>query len=159
MKTSYLAIPAGAVITAFSTSILAREIPFDYSHCFHGETFAIAHAENFVVGTLKAYGPLRSNIPNSALDEMSTQCVGSFQVIDGKFDATGWCELIDRDGDKIIGDWTDGSSRTWKIRNGSGKFKGITAERTTFEPMAQFKAPSADMFQGCNRTKGVYNLP
>jgi hypothetical protein len=145
---------------AFAASA-ASETPktgqWDTTNCWAGQSWTMAHTEQYRAGTYQVTGTGRSNLPgNDRLQ--SFQCAGVWSVIAGEFTGNGYCETV-LDGDRIFSQTSRvGSTSTTTLLHGTGKFAGITGSGTS-ESMGQFPSVREGTLQGCGRGQGTWKLP
>jgi hypothetical protein len=104
-------------------------------------------------------GAIRSNPPGGFSDLMSFRCVGLTTTIEGKQSPTGVCELIDKDGDKILSQYVpadvQGRVKESAIA-GTGKYEGVTRSATTEVTQVPLTKPGLAQF--CVHATGTYKL-
>jgi hypothetical protein len=138
---------------------LAKEGSYDTTFCFAGKSHLIAHSETHIAYSYWLAGTMLSKSSGGIWDMNSGYCVGDGSVIKGASTAEAFCEFMDSDKDKTFGKAIrTGTSGTWKVLSGTGKYAGMTGGGT-FEVIGPFPTIKEGTFQGCNRNKGTYKLP
>lgn len=97
---------AGGVLVAGPALAFAAELPaagqFEFNACLAGKQVSIAHAPDHVVGTADILGTQRSNPPGALFDLTTSRCVYSYGYLGGKYEAHGFCEFRDGQGDAYL---------------------------------------------------------
>jgi hypothetical protein len=84
--------------------------------------------------------------------------VGVHSVITGKSAGTALCEVVDRDGDKILDRFeTEGPKQTATFIAGTGKYDGMELSGTA-ELLGPFPTVKPGTFQNCNHQTGTYKM-
>ena len=160
-KKATLACLMGFAVTyAISASAdLPKMLDYDNIHCYGGELTIIKHTKAHIAYTMHLTGTLRSNLPDSPVGLMSSECVGAGSVMEGVAKSNGFCEFIDKDGDKYMGNWdrTEKEGK-WTVTNGTGKFTGVSGGGS-IQLIAFPRGLSPGMFSGCSNSTGTYTLP
>lgn len=79
--------------------------------------------------------------------------------MEGVVKSNGFCEFIDKDGDKYMGNWDrTGKEGKWTAITGTGKFTGISGGGL-IQPIAFPRGLSPGMFSGCSNSTGTYTRP
>lgn len=154
----------GVVLAAFAVAPTAaaqplpREGRFDYVACYSGTSNPIAFSRTQSGMTYEHTGTTRSNLPDSPFDKLSFRCLGMSTSLDGKAAAMTLCEVVDKDGDKMLNQFTQSEGRTVRTTvAGTGKFEGITTE-STLTVLGPFPTVKPGTFQSCNHQVGTYRL-
>jgi hypothetical protein len=152
-------VAALAAASAATAQTLPKEGSYDYISCYAGvEHATINFSKTFSANIREWTGMNRSNTPGGFLDMSSHRCVSLNANLDGKPSSTTICELVDRDGDKImtrfVGDGTRSEATT---PVGTGKYEGIVRAGTSVD-IGQFPAIRSGTFQRCFRQTGTYKL-
>lgn len=159
-NTPVLELVIGIVIACTASSdAFSKEIGYHDDHCFGGEMRAFKHDDENTAFGYWLTGTSRSRLSDSPIGPFATQCLGSGGR-NGKTSSTaGHCELIDADGDKILGSYhRRGPTGEWKAISGTGKFAGITGGGT-FTRVAFPRGLMQGTFAGCTEDEGRYELP
>lgn len=85
-----------------SAADLPRTGPFEFTACLSGKQVSIAHGPNHFVGTAEILGTQRSNPPGSLFDSTTSRCVYSYGYLEGNYEADGFCEFRDAQGDTYL---------------------------------------------------------
>jgi hypothetical protein len=130
-------VAVGLTLPAFGQAAAAelpKEGKYDFSDCsvataLHGIEFSKTNGAS----SYEFVGTNRSNPPGGMFDMTSFRCVGLDTTIDAKQSATGVCEVIDKDGDKVLVRYdTDAQGRINESAiAGTGKYEGIISRSTT----------------------------
>ena len=146
----------------FVTHALAetpKEEDFDLSWCFVGTPFVIKVGDTHTVFSWELTGGVWSNSTGGPFDNHAIRCIGRGSVIEGKWNINGFCEMLDRDGDKTL--WShiiDEKGDRFAILTGTGKYAGITGNAEGRKG-ARFPTIKEGTFQGCDHAVGTYKLP
>ena len=72
---------------------------------------------------------------------------------------SGYCEVLDADGDRLIIPWTatEPDRGEWRFVGGTGKFKGIAGEGT-YQAVDEFPSFAQHEQLSCIETTGTYRL-
>ncbi len=149
-----------AVTYAFSAfAQLPKTLTYENIHCYGGKLAMIKHTKAHIAYTIHFTGTLQSNLPDSPVGLMSSECVGVGSVMEGVAKSNGFCEFIDQDGDKYMGNWDrTGKEGKWTVTTGTGKFTGISGGGS-FQLIEFPRGLSPGMFSGCSNSTGTYTLP
>jgi hypothetical protein len=152
-------VAALSVASAAVAQTLPKEGSYDYISCYSGvEHATIAFSKTFGANIREYTGTNRSNPPGGFLDMSSYRCVSITANLDGRPSATSMCELVDRDGDKILSRFVgDGTRSEATSPAGTGKYEGIVRTGTSVD-IGQFPAIKPGTFQRCFRQTGTYKL-
>lgn len=146
----------GGMTTAAQS--LPKEGRFDYVACFSGTSNPMTFSKTQSAMLYEHTGSTRSNLPDSPFDKLSFRCLGMSSNLDGKVLNTTLCEVVDKDGDKMLNQFVLSEGRT--VRNtlgGTGKWEGISTD-SSLEALGPFPTVKPGTFQNCNRQFGTYRL-
>lgn len=149
---------ACAGMAAAGAQALPKEGRFDYVACWSGTSNPISLSKTLSAMTYEHTGSTRSNLPDSPFDKLSSHCLGMGSSFDGKASGMTVCEVVDKDGDRMLNQFVLSDGRA--VRStlaGTGKFEGITTEATV-SPLGPFPTIKAGTFQSCNHQTGSYRL-
>lgn len=94
------------LLVAVPTPAFAADLPrtgrFEFTACLAGKQVSIAHGPNHFVGTAELLGNQRSNPPGSLFDATTSRCVYSYGFLEGNYEADGFCEFRDAQGDNYL---------------------------------------------------------
>ena len=149
---------------SFKTAMiaLAAELPrsgqFEFTACLAGKQTSIAHGPSHAVGTADTLGTQVSNPPGSLFDLTSSRCVYSYGYIDGKYDADGFCEFIDAQGDTYLLriNRAPGQGGTLDGVHGTGKYSGMRLHGE-YERVASFPSTPGNT-HACVKATGDYSF-
>ena len=154
----------GIVIASASLAAapLPKEGPMNLLNCLAGDAppTMIFSKEN-LLGTLNWSGTLWNSTAGGPFDAMSGECGGHYSVSATGVEATGQCQYMDTDGDKmlVLIPVNHNGVGTWNFVAGTGKYKGISGGGD-FKPLRQFPpAISQGKAVVCNTVTGSYKLP
>jgi hypothetical protein len=142
---------------AFSSD-LPRAGKFEFIACLAGKQTPIAHGPNHVVGTAEILGTQRSNLPGSLFDLTASRCFYSYSYIDGKYDADGFCEFLDAQGDTYLLkiNRPPGQAGTLDGLHGTGKYSGMRL-RGEYDHIASFPATPGNT-HACVKATGDFDF-
>jgi hypothetical protein len=146
----------GAPTAAAQT--LPKEGRLDYVACWSGSSNPINFAKTQTAMTYEHTGSTRSNLPDSPFDKLSFRCLGMNSNFDGKAANNTVCEVVDKDGDKMLNHFVQSEGRV--VRStvaGTGKFEGISTEATV-TALGPFPTVKPGAFQGCNHQTGTFRF-
>lgn len=121
----------------------AAELPragkFDFIACLAGKQTEIVYGPDHIVGTADTLGTQRSNPPGSLFDTTSSRCIYRYSYIDGKYDADGFCEFYDAQGDTYLLKFyrPPGQAGILDGLQGTGKYSGMKL-RGEYDRIAAF---------------------
>jgi len=151
------------LIVASPFSAFAAELPkegsYDFTSCFSGVANVITFSKTHTASSYEITGTNRSNPPGGLFDKSTFRCVGMNASLDGKVTGSSVCEAIDVDGDKRLAYFSTSDGKTTRTNvAGTGKYEGMIATGTSFEPLGPFPAIKAGTVQDCNHQTGTYKL-
>ena len=113
-------------VSAFAAD-LARAGKFEFIACLAGKQTEIVHGPKHVAGTAEILGTQRSNPPGALFDSTSSRCVYRYSYIDGNYDADGFCEFLDAQGDAYLLKFKHlpGQAGALEGLHGTGKYSGM----------------------------------
>jgi hypothetical protein len=79
-----------------------------------GTGIPVSMPMQIAVGALilgKAVLIAEEQLPGGTFDRTASQCLGVYQLIDGKTVQNGYCEFVDADGDKYLARYSDEGAR------------------------------------------------
>jgi hypothetical protein len=117
-----------AAIGPLSAAELPKEGKYDFSDCGVATgLYGIEFSRTNVASSYKYVGTNRSNPPGGMFDMTSFKCVALNTTINAKQSATGVCEVLDKDGDKLLTRYdTDAQGETERVGDsGTGKYEGV----------------------------------
>lgn len=153
-----IAIAAASFAPPVAAQAMPKEGRFDYVACFSGTSNPIAFSKTQSGMTYEHTGSTRSNLPDSPFDKLSFRCLGMGTNLDGKAAAMTLCEVVDKDGDRMLNHFVQSEGRTVRTTvAGTGKFEGITTE-STLTVLGPFPTAKPGTFQSCNHQVGSYRL-
>ena len=153
---------AAGISLATAVVALAAELPssgqFEFTACLAGKQTSIAHGPNHAVGTADTLGTQVSNPPGSLFDLTSSRCVYSYGYIDGKYDADGFCEFLDAQGDTYLLriNRAPGQGGTLDGVHGTGKYSGMRLHGK-YERVASFPSTPGNT-HACVKATGDYSF-
>jgi hypothetical protein len=158
---SILAITALiAAIGPASAAELPKEGKYDFSDCGVATgLYGIEFSKTNSASSYEYVGTNRSNPPGGMFDMTSFKCVGLNTTINARQSATGVCEVLDKDGDKILIRYdTDAQGKLNESAiAGTGKYEGIISRSTTAE-LTEAPLAKPGSFQICLHETGTYKL-
>lgn len=97
-----------------------------------GESIAYEIAEgHMVIHNMSQYTAMQTSDPANPMNGATGPCFGVVEMIQGAVSGGGKCVFTDLQGDHMVIDWTaegatpeGGSSGTWTLVGGSGKYHG-----------------------------------
>lgn len=138
---------------------LAKKAKYDATVCWGGELHVVSHAKGYMAGTYTLTGTTQSNGGGGIFDKDSFECVGVFHFLGSAPGHTGFCQFVDKDGDKVFGkDIRNKTDYTMEFVSGTGKYQGIKGGGTT-ERIGAYPPARKGTAQGCVRMTGSYALP
>jgi hypothetical protein len=147
-----------ALAVASSVADVPKEGHYDFTSCWSGVSNVIAFSKTHIALSFELTGTNRSNPPGGFNDKTSFRCVGVHSVLDGKGAGTALCEVLDRDGDKILDRFeTEGPKQTATFIAGTGKYEGMELSGTA-ELLGPFPTIKPGTFQNCNHQTGTYRM-
>jgi hypothetical protein len=132
-----------AILVAGPVLALATDLPraaqFEFIACLAGEQVSIAHGPNHVVGTAEILGTQRSNPSGALFDLTSSRCVYSYGYLAGNYEANGFCEFRDGQGDTYLLriNRPPGQAGVLDGVHGTGKYAGMSL-RGEYDRSASF---------------------
>jgi hypothetical protein len=158
-----IVVATGFTLPAFGQTAAAelpKEGKYDFSDCSVATgLYGIEFSKTNGASSYEFVGTNRSNPPGGMFDMTSFRCVGLNTTIDAKQSATGVCEVIDKDGDKLLTRWdidVQGQLNELAIV-GTGKYEGIVSRSTTAE-LTQAPLAKPGSLQICLHETGTYKL-
>jgi len=155
---------AASSIAATAAVNMPKEGNLDFNYCLAGRTQAMPVSDDTVAGSFELTAAIISNIPGGPFDGQGSQCMGTWQVLDGKYSDSGYCVTVDADGDKFLMNFKTGpvpagelATGTWTAVGGSGKYQGMMA-KASYKAIRAVAPAVPGGFQGCNRNTGTYKL-
>ena len=125
--------------------------------CIAGPLPAVVQSEKEVAGSFDLIGTIVTK-PGAIYHLTNIHCLGAWSVIDGQYHETGHCQVVDNDGDKMLGKFTRvNADGRWDVVSGSGKYAGVTSGGP-YGPVGQFPQPVAGTLQHCNRITGTWKM-
>ena len=154
---------SGALLaSAFSTQAFAGEIKIDQQTCYTGPIQLIQHADGILSASYAVIGT-SPGTEGTPFRMMSGRCLGAFSSVKNEYDENGSCEFVNEAGDKYFvvysrkGDPAKAEG-TWRVVNGTGKFADMSGGGK-WMPIGNFPPNGMpNMFNGCNRESGSYNM-
>ena len=149
-----------AAIGPAAAAELPKEGKYDFSDCSVATgLYGIEFSKTNSASSYELVGTNRSNPPGGLFDMTSFRCLGLNTTIDAKQSATGVCEVLDKDGDKILIRYdTDAQGKINESAiAGTGKYEGIISRSTTTE-VTQAPLAKPGSFQICLHETGTYKL-
>lgn len=145
--------------TGGAAAELAKKAKYDATLCWGGSLHLVPHAKGYMAGTYQLTGTTQSNGAGGVFDKDSFECIGVFHYLDNESGHTGFCQFVDKDGDKVFGkDVRNKAGYTLVFVSGTGKYQGIKGGGTT-ERIGAYPSARKGTVQGCARTTGSYTLP
>ena len=147
---------------AFPSSLLAavevaREGTYDATDCMGGPAQVITQSASQVIGSFDVMGTLIGK-PGMLYHNTNIRCLGVWSLIDGQYSESGNCQIVDADGDKMLGRFSRGTGDgRWEVISGSGKYVGLTSNGT-YAPLGPFPQPTPNTVQGCSRVTGTWKM-
>ncbi len=142
-----------------TTHAQPKEVSVDVRMCWGGTSQTIVPAQGTVLGTFQLTGPFYSAAPGGAFDGAGGECVGAFESLAGELRLIGYCQLVDRQGDKAWGrDTRNKGEDFYEFLGGTGKYAGISGTLKKERP-APSAAPRPGTLTGCARMVGAYRVP
>jgi hypothetical protein len=131
---------------------------FEFTSCLAGKETSIAHTPNHAVGTADTLGTQRSEPPGSLFDLTSSRCLYRYSYIDGKYEADGFCEFLDAQGDKYLLKIYRalGQGGTLQGVHGTGKYSGMKL-RGEYERIASFPSTPGNT-HACVKATGEFSF-
>jgi hypothetical protein len=137
---------------------LPKEGKYDTTNCWSGTATSIAFSKIYNAASYELTGTTRSNPPGGFADMTSFRCVGFYNVIDGKSLGMNMCEVLDKDGDKVlVKNIVEYPKETSEALAGTGKYEGIVRTGVSNFPWT-FPTAKPGTFQGCNQSTGTYKM-
>jgi hypothetical protein len=137
---------------------LPKEGKYDYTACYAGTAKSIDFSKAYSGLTYDLAGTIRSNPPDGFLDMTTLKCVGFSNTIDGRPSGMNICQVVDKDGDKMLSkNIIEGSKQTSEALAGTGKYEGIVRTGAG-ESVGAFPAGAPGTLQGCTRNTGTYKM-
>jgi hypothetical protein len=137
---------------------MPKEGAVEYDFCFAGPGVIPVATKEFTGLTYTIAAEIRTTPPGGPFDQQSSRCWGVWKNVGGKVESTGFCEVVDQDGDKWYSDThgnTEGTAGTFSVPYGTGKYAGMVMSGEWRElpyPM------TADIIHGCPPAKATYKL-
>jgi len=147
----------GMVDTGYGAVTLPKEGSFDTHFCFSGTGEGMPLSDTAMAGSYRMYATVQSDPPGGAFDQTASQCIGIYHVVNGKTIESGYCNIVDADGDKYLVRYS-GDFKTGKIEaiTGTGKYDGMTLQGEY--RVGRLPSTGSDRFYNCNRYSGKYKL-
>jgi len=144
-------------LSAFAAA-LPRTGQFDFIACLAGEQASIAHGPRHLVGTAELLGTQRSTQPGGLFDLTSSRCVYSYGYLDGKYEAQGFCEFRDTDGDTYLlrVSRSPGQAGVLEGLHGIGKYAGMSL-RGVYDLSASFPETPGHV-NTCVKASGTFGF-
>jgi hypothetical protein len=131
---------------------------FDITCCGSTNNTLLSTSPELVLLGYEGKGISTSNHSNKIFDNLSWQVVGMTKVVDGKAHWSEYRKYQDLNGDVFYVELSGvGPEGTYKILNGTGKYKGIKGEAKT-KATARGKPIVAGTGQYCGRAIGTFEL-
>ena len=131
---------------------------FDITCCGSGNNTMLSASPELVLLGYEGKGISTSNHANKIFDNLTWQVVGMAKVVDGKTYWNEYRKYQDLNGDVFYVELSGvGPEGTYKILNGTGKYKGIKGEAKT-KATARGKPIVAGTGQYCGRAVGTFEL-
>ena len=163
MKSEIFAVGFFAsVYVAGPTVASAADLPgsgkFEFTSCLAGKATAIVHPPNHAVGTADTLGTQRSVPAGSLFDLTSSRCLYSYSYIDGKYDADGFCEFLDAQGDTYLLKIGRAPAQGGTLLgvHGTGKYSGMKL-RGEYERIASFPSTPGNT-HACVKATGDFSF-
>lgn len=149
-----LALAAGPLHAAVE---VAPNGKYEGTLCLAGPVPAVVQSDKEMAGSFDVIGPIVTH-PGTLYHLTNIRCLGAWSVIDGQYRENGYCQVVDNDGDRMLGKFTrvNGDGR-WDVVSGTGKYAGITSGGP-YSPVGQFPQPVAGTLQSCSRISGTWKL-
>src|SRR5512146_3070994 len=117
------------MLAGVTASAAEAQQQFDVTYCATSNVTRLYDAQGTLVWSLDGKGIAFSNNDNGLLGNMTFQCAVVGQTVAGKPSGNGYCKYMDPDGDLIVWEIAiNGPDDTYKALDGTGKWKGITAQ-------------------------------
>jgi hypothetical protein len=131
--------------------------------CRAGTVNALSRTDDMMIFAIEHRGVQQSNHESKLFHNWSQRCVGTVATIAGKRSGEGWCRNIEpASGDAVIIRWLSDEQKagagTFRIVNGTGKWKGVTGGGT-YEPSGAFRPVDDGTYQSCISVKGTALVP
>ena len=147
---------AGLGIFIFAPAGWTEE--FDITCCGSTNNTLLSTSQELILLGYEGKGISTSNHPNKIFDNLTWQVVGMTKVLDGKALWSEFRKYQDLNGDIFYVELSGvGPEGTYKILNGTGKYKGLTGEAKT-KQVARGKPIVPGTGQYCGRAIGTFNL-
>jgi hypothetical protein len=137
MNRKFCAALAGATLLALSPFALAgQRISFDGTHYYSAQFHTVQFEKGHSYSMLREWrGINHAKDPSSITHLTRLECHGVIDAkADGTFNADGYCNHWDRDGDLWVGHWWVNSTMPagrYEVIAGEGKYAGATGGGTT----------------------------
>jgi hypothetical protein len=147
----------GLIGTASGAVTLPKEGSFDTNFCFSGTGESMPLTDKALAGSYRMFATVQSIPPGGAFDQSASQCIGVYHMINGTTVETGYCDLVDADGDKYLVRYS-GDFKTGKLEalTGTGKYEGMVLQGEY--RVGHLPTTGPDRFYNCNRYSGKYKL-
>jgi hypothetical protein len=131
---------------------------FDITCCGSTNNTLLSTSPDLVLLGYEGKGISTSNQANKIFDNLSWQVVGMTKVVDGKAQWNEYRKYQDLNGDIFYVELSGvGPEGTYRILNGTGKYKGIKGEAKT-KTTARGKSIVPGTGQYCGRAVGTFEL-
>ncbi len=151
-----------AILVAGPLSSLAADLPrngqFEFTACLAGKQVSIAHGPDHGVGTADLLGTQRSTPPGGLFDLTASRCVYSYGYLEGKYEADGFCEFRDAQGDTYLLriHRSPGQAGVLDGLHGTGKYAGMNL-RGEYDLSASF-ADTPGHVNTCVKASGTFGF-
>ena len=156
-KSAAILAAIASALPAFPADI-PKEGRYDYTSCFSGSNNIIEFSKTHTATSSEFTGTNRSNPPGGLYDRTTFRCVAMSYSFEGKGAGTTVCEVVDKDGDKLLTRFVvEGSKLDRLVMAGTGKYEGIVSSGVA-ESLGPFPVVKPGTFQNCSRQTGTYKL-
>jgi hypothetical protein len=121
-----------ALLLSMSTSGRAADLPKEGTETLTN-TWMLTYTSSMKVGgrfrsIYELNGIAKSDISNSAFNNLSLRCLGTTEIAADKYSGRGTCTYTDKDGDQIVStyDETSQNAGITSFVSGTGKFAGFS---------------------------------
>jgi len=131
---------------------------FDITCCGSTNNTLLSTSQELVLLGYEGKGISTSNHANKIFDNLTWQVVGMTKVVDGKAHWSEYRKYQDLNGDVFYVELSGvGPEGTYKILNGTGRYKGMKGEAKT-KAVARGKPIVPGTGQYCGRAAGTFEL-
>ncbi len=147
---------------AIVQGVYAREVPFDFTHCYSGTFKYVSQSEDAEIDGWELTGILRSHADAKLFDNATSHCMGVGKRIGSEpYSFIGYCKLRSPEGNYIVYEQhrlPTSTTWNWKVVASGGKWQGAKGEGASAR-VTKAKGIHEGTFQQCNRHEGTLAIP